>query len=338
MSASNYTTQDLVNGEIVPNAGGPNSWLVRFGEGEYELVGRNAKNQLILEDGVFDVDTFTFGGVTVHVNFESDEYSLERDGHTVPVPVEKQEHVLWSIHDEDGERLNSIFDELYVPRVRVGLMDMLMPLLRDDDTDIVKTEDGWVINGEILLSWDSSNHPIDVEETHVVRSGDAVPANTNKQARDISFTLSDSVIVNLPNGTQTELDDVEQKFLVSAAVIADADISQMPRGLQNAVEDSRISSFTDTRSGLFHNHSESKHKIQDLGVTDECADMLWSNANDHTPLHEMALREQELKNAPIEVFEDAPNDDPTMWQKIHSTREIAPIPKHIRLMLEDMYE
>lgn len=338
MSASNYTTQDLVNGEIVPNAGGPNSWLVRFGEGEYELVGRNAKNQLILEDGVFDVDTFTFGGVTVHVNFDSDEYSLERDGNTVPVPVEKQEHVLWSIHDADGERLNNIFDELYVPRVRVGLMDMLMPLLRNDDTNIVKTEDGWVINGEILLSWDSSNHPIDVEETHVVRSGDAVPANTNKQARDISFTLSDSVIVNLPNGTQTELDDVEQKFLVSAAVIADADISQMPRGLQNAVENSRISSFTDTKSGLYHGHSMNKHTLDMLGVTDEAIDRLWYHAYDHAGVHELCVRREEFVDAPIDVFEDSSNDDPDKWEKIEYTSQKAPIPKRVRRDLEDRYE
>jgi len=338
MSASNYTLEDLANGEVVPNAGGPNSFLVRFAENDYDLVGKNAKNRLILEDSVLEYDKFEFGGVTVYVDFEGEQYSLERDGGTVPVPVEKHEHILWSIHDEDGDRLNRIFDELYVPRVRVGLMDMLMPLVRDAGVDVNKTEDGWLLDRDILLSWDAKNHPVDIPETHIVRGGAAVPANTNKRVRDISFSLADSVTVGLPNGTETELDEVEQRFLVSAALIGGATIDGYPDSLSEAVEDSRITAFTDTKSGLYHGHSESKHRIQDLGVTDECADMLWSNANDHTPLHEMALREQELKNAPIDVFEDTPNDDPTMWQKIHSTREKAPIPKHISNRLEEQFE
>ena len=338
MSASNYTTQDLVNGEIVPNAGGPNSWLVRFGEGEYELVGRNAKNQLILEDGVFDVDTFTFGGVTVHVNFDSDEYSLERDGNTVPVPVEKQEHVLWSIHDADGERLNNIFDALYVPRVRVGLMDMLTPRFRQEKSEIRKTGDGWLLNGDILLSWDASNSPVNVAQTHVVRGGNTVEADTEKQARYISFNLSDDTEVKLPNGTTTELTEVEMKFLTSAGVIVGNNPSHYNDGLHESIENSHVNGFIDTKSGLYHGHSEGKHRIQDLGVTDECANMLWSNENDHTPLHEMALREQELKNSPIDVFVDAPNDDESKWSKIHSTREMAPIPKHIRRRLEKQFQ
>ena len=338
MSASNYTLEDLANGEVVPNAGGPNSFLVRFAENDYDLVGKNAKNRLILEDGVLEYDQFKFGGVTVYVDFEGEQYSLERDGDTVPVPVEKHEHILWSIHDEDGDRLNRIFDELYVPRVRVGLMDMLMPLVRDAGVDVNKTEDGWLLDRDILLSWDGKNHPVDIPETHIVEGGAAVPANTNKQVRDISFSLADSVTVGLPNGTETELDEVEQRFLVSAALIGGETIDGYPDSLSEAVEDSRITAFTDTKSGLHHGHSMDKHTLDMLGVTDEATDHLWYNEYDHAGVHELYVRRDEFVDAPITLFENADNDDSEKWQHIERTSRRAPIPKSVRQDLENRYE
>jgi len=336
MSSSNYTTQDLVDGEVVPNAGGPNSWLVRFGEGDYDLVGKNAKNQLILEDGVFDYETFEFGGVRVDVNFDNDHYTLQRDGNSTTVPVEKHEHVLWSIHDEDGDRLNRLFEELYVPRVRVGLMDMLMPLFRTGDVPVAKSEDGWLID-DILLTWEAENHPTDIDETYVVSSREAVPANVNKQAREITFNLADSAEVALPNGTTTELDEVEQKFVVSAALITGSDTSALPVELQDAVSDSRIAAFTDTRSGLFHRHSMDKHTLDMLGVTEDAASKLWYNGYDHAGVHELHYRRDEFENAPIDVFEDAPNNDSGKWEKIEDTTRRAPIPKRVRNDLRGRY-
>jgi hypothetical protein len=217
-------------------------------------------------------------------------------------------------------------------------MDMLTPRFRQEKSEIRKTGDGWLLNGDILLSWDASNSPVNVAQTHVVQGGNTVEADTEKQARDISFNLSDDTEVKLPNGTTTELTEVEMKFLTSAGVIVGNNPSHYNDGLHESIENSHVNGFIDTKSGLYHGHSEGKHRIQDLGVTDECANMLWSNENDHTPLHEMALREQELKNSPIDVFVDAPNDDESKWSKIHSTREMAPIPKHIRRRIEKQFQ
>jgi len=81
-----------------------------------------------------------------------------------------------------------------------------------------------------------------------------------------------------------------------------------------------------------------KHTLGDLGVTDAASEKLYYNSHDHAGVWEMAVREQELRNAPFEVFGDAPNDDPSKWQKINSTKEKAPVPKSVRSNLEEMFE
>jgi hypothetical protein len=337
MSATKYKTEDLANAEVVPNSGGPNAWLVRFGEENYDLVGKNAKNQLILQDGVFDNDTFKFGGVTVNVDFDMENYSLERDGVVTQVPVNKHEHVLWSIHDEDGDRLNKLFDEFNVPRVRIGMMDMLMPLLRDSGADIHKSDDGWVIGRDILLSWDASNHPVNVQETHVVSGGTTVAADVDKQARNFQFSLADEATVELPNGTSTELRNVEQEFLISAAIIADADTGGFPSAVQQAVEDSAITAFTDTKSGLHHSHSMDKHTLGMVGVTEDASSRLWYNDYDHAGVHELYERRDEFQNADTATFKNASNSSARKWEQIDKVRRAAPIPKSVKQDLKQRY-
>lgn len=339
MSENDYSLEELNNAEIVPNQGGPNAWLVRFGEEDYDLVNKTAKNRLIIKDGVLDREQFRYDGVTVDVDFENDRYELTRDGNSVTVPPEKHEHVLWSLYDEDGPRLNRIFDELHVPTVRQGVMDMLMPRFREHRTDVQKTERGWLVGGDILVEWDGSNHPVDVGQTHVVRGGEAVAADTEKQAREVNFDLSDETEVTLPNGTSTDLNDVEMKFLTTVGLILDAGATDLyDDGLSQTIEDSHIVGFTDTKSGLHHGHSMDKHTLDDLGVTDEAIDRLWYNEYDHTGVHELNVRRQEFENAPISVFEDAPNDSANKWRMIESTSQKAPIPKRIRRDLEERYE
>jgi len=336
---SERTLSELANAEIVPNMGGENGWLVRFGEGDYDTVNKSAKNRLILEGEVGIEDSVSYGGIIVDFDLEADEINLHDGDNEVRVPATKHENVLWAVRDGDGPRLNDLFDELYVPTVRQGLMDMLMPRFRQADSDIRKTGEGWLINGDILVSWDGTNHPVNVATTHVVRGGDTVEADTEKEAREINFALSDDSAVQLPNGTTTSLDEVEMEFLTSVALIlGQGQTGLYDDGLSESIRDSNIVGFTDTKSGLHHGHGMRKHTLGDLGVTDAASDRLWYNDYDHTGVWEMAVREDEFKTAPIEVFEDAPNDDPSKWQKIHNTKEKAPIPKHIRSDLKERYE
>ena len=328
------TTEELANAEIVPNQGGDNSWLVRFDEQDYDFVNKTPKNRLILQKGVLDRESFEYGGVTVSVDFEKDEYSLERDGDTVAVPLEREEHVLWSVYDEDGPRLNKLFDELYEPTVRVGLMDQFMPRFREGD-EISKVEDGWLV-GDILVDWSGGNSPATIDETHIVRGNQTEVTTEKTDARQISFSLPDSRIAQTPSGREFELEDVELEFLTTVGLIVDS-WGDYGDSVSEAIESSHINGFTDTKSGIYHQHGLGKHTLDMLDVTEAAIEKLHFNEYDHTGVHEMAVREQEFSNAPFDVFENAENGDPSKWNKIHSTKKKAPIPKKVRTSLEEMY-
>jgi hypothetical protein len=333
------TLSELAGAEIVPDMGGDNAWLVRVSEGEYTTINKSAKNTLLLKDKVPVEDTVSHSGIMVDFDLEGDEILLHDCDNQTRVPPEKHEHVLWAVHDEDGDRLNKLFDELYTPTVRQGVIDMLTPRFRRDDSEIAKTEDGWLLNGDILLSWDGSNHPVNVEQTHVVRGSRTKEADEDKEARSIDFDLADDSMVKLPNGTETELTEVEMKFLVSAALILGHEANEFYQdGLTQSIKDSSIRAFTDTKSGLHHGHDMGKHTLDMLGVTDEAIERLWYHEYDHVGVWEMAARRDEFENAPIDVFENAPNTDASKWAKIESTKEKAPIPKSIRSDLEERYE
>jgi hypothetical protein len=332
------TLNELAEAEIVPDMGGPNGWLVRFGEGDYDTVNKCAKNRLLIEGEVGIQDTVSYNGISVDFDLEADEIELHDGDDGIRVPAEKHENVLWAVRDEDGFRLKALFNDLYVPTVRHGLMDMLMPRFRHAESDIQKTDDGWLIDGEILVGWDASNSPVNVDETHVVRAGGTIPADTEKEAREITFDLPEERTVALPNGTRTNLDDVEMRFLTSVALIVGTPQTGLyDDGLADAIRDSTIEGFTDTKSGLHHGHGLGKHTLSQLGVTEEAQERLWYNSYDHTGVHELAVRENEFRDAPIDVFDDAPNDDTSKWNKIHSTKQKAPIPKRVRADLEDRY-
>lgn len=330
---------ELTEAEIVPNQGGDNAWLVRFGPNDYDTVNRSSKNRLLLKEADFPIqDTISYNGLTVDYDLGADDISLEQDGKEVDVPAAKQENVLWGVYENDEQRLKRLHDELYTPTVREGLIDMLIPRFRTSEHEIEKTDDGYLIDDSILVKWDATNTVVSVDETHVVSGGETVRADTEKEAREIKFDVSDNTAVALPNGTSTLLDDVEIKFLTTIALIVGHNPSDMYNdGLSETIQDSYVDGFTDSKSGLHHAHDTTKHTLDMLGVTQEAIDRLWYNSYDHAGVWELALRRDEFINAPIDVFEDASNASPSKWEKIESTKEKAPIPQHIRGDLEARY-
>lgn len=332
---------ELAGAEVVPNAGGPNAYMLRFGDNDYGMVNKSAKHVLIVENDVLpEGDTVNYGGIMVDFDLEADEITLHDGDNTVRVPDSKHEHVLWSVHDEDGPRLNKLFNELYVPTVRKGVMDWFMPRFREDQPEIKKTDDGWLLHGDILLAWDGTNSPVDVDTTHVVSGGEAVQANTEKEAREIQFPRNadlSGTSATTPDGRTITLDDTETRFLTTVALVLGKNPNNYDDDLFDVIEDSRVAGFTDTRSGLHHGHGMGKHTLDMLGVTDEASDRLWYNEYDHAGVHEMAVREEEFRDAPIDVFENASNDDSQKWRQINSTKEKAPIPKRVRADLRERY-
>lgn len=329
--------QELANAEIAEGHGGENSMLVRFGENDYELINKSPKHRLVVKRDVLDRDEFTYGDVTVDVDLQRDEYTLSCDGREIRVPPEKHEHVLWALYDEDGPRLNKLFDALYVPTVREGLMDNYMPRYRAND-EIRKTDDGWIVEDDVLVSWDADNHPIDVTQTYVIKHGEAVEADHSRTAREIEFPeILGPVNAVAPHGQTYELREVEAQFLATVALLDGGAKSVYDDGLYHYVESCEIEAFTDSKSGLHHNHDVDKHSLEDLNVTQDAIDRLWYNEYDHTGVHELALRQDEFEDAPIDVFEDAPNDSTQKWNMIERTREKAPIPGEVRDDLEARY-
>lgn len=331
------TLQELADAEIVPNAGGDNAWMVRFGENDYDTVNKTPKNRLILQEGVFDLD-YTLGDVRAEVDLQNDEYRLSKGGRSVKVPSSKEEHILWTMYDQDEGRAERLFRELTENRVRVGLMDWFMPRFAEarENNNLRKVEDGWLVNEEILVAWDGENYCTNVDDTYVVQGSGTVKADETKQAREIDFgTIPSAATVEAPSGKEIELSKAELKFLATVEYLTDNQASDDTIG--SLAQEARVNSFTDTKSGLHHNHTMDKHTLDMLGVTDEAADKLYYNSYDHAGVHEMLVRQHEFENAPIDVFEDAPNDDPQKWQKIEKTSDIAHIPREVRRSLESMY-
>jgi hypothetical protein len=105
--------------------------------------------------------------------------------------------------------------------------------------------------------------------------------------------------------------------------------------------DADVKGFTDSKTGIHHgsrNHSFQKHRLSDLGVTEEVMDLLWAHDYDHAGVAELHLRKEELLNRPdVDVFVDAPDDSRSKWEKIENTKDNAPIPPEVKNTLDEMY-
>jgi len=345
MTENKISLQELADAEVVPSHGGENSYLVRLSEVEYESIPNTGLHTLALHDDVFDSfdgdGSVELGSVTVEVDFDADEVVLERDGDTARIPSQFHENVFYAVHDRDMARLNDLFDTHYTPTVRQGIVSQFMPRFRMDD-EIRQTDEGWLLNDEVLLRWDGSNEIADPSlDTHVVRGGSTKQQDVGRTALAIGMaSMPDDrpFEAQTPAGRTYELDEVEARFLTTVGLALDRNPSMYTDDLQKSIERSHVDAFTDPKSGIHHSHQLSKHRIQDLGVTDEAADKLWYSHMDHAAVHEMAVRRGEFEDAPIDVFEGAPNDDPSMWDKIESTREAAPIPESVKEDLNERYE
>jgi hypothetical protein len=354
---SEFTLDELQDGEIVPGQGGPKTWLVRFGDQDYRLVNKTPKHRLLLETDVLssanDPDTRTVqdGDETKHVTFiadvENDRYRLTVNGRPVSVPSEHEDDVLNAYADEDFSWLLNIHQEIVSNRVRVGLLDRFMPRFDEarDEGRLVKGEDGWVIDDTFIVQWDGENYLAEDVEQHVVQGDTTVRADESRQARVLNFdNLSDEMEVDAPDGQEMTITRREAKFLATVECLLNPeeyltddearDVHRLTEWSDDPIaataRTASVESFTDEKSGLVHLHSVSKHTLDQLGVTDAAVERLFYNSFDHAGAHEMKAREEEFRNATFDVFEDAPNNDARKWEKIESTSRKAPIPQQVR--------
>jgi hypothetical protein len=98
--------------------------------------------------------------------------------------------------------------------------------------------------------------------------------------------------------------------------------------------------FTAPDTREHHTHKIKKHRLSDeFNVTDELLDETYVKEYSHLAVHELALREDEFRNADFDVFEDVPNDDDERWEEINRTTGKAPISaESMRELKETMEE
>lgn len=368
MTDNDYTMDELLDAEIVPNQGGSNAWLVRFDEGDYRMVNKTPKNRLLLKTDLLeraergDTRKVTmFDGlanpeersVTFSANLEEDRYFITVDGYRMRVPRRLEDDVLEAYVEGDFGELHDIQRELWHSRVRVGLMDQFMPRFAEARADgrLHKTDEGWVVDDTFVVQWNGENYLVDGGAQYDVRGGSTVRADETRQARILVFDSgTGSHEVEAPDGRTFELTAMEVEFLATVECLLNPEEYLIDEEAARIVElrdsysdpvtgvarTAHVQAFTDDKSGIYHEHEMYKHTLDMLGVTDETMNRLNYNYYDHAGVHELYLRRDEFMNAPFDVFSDADNGDANKWEAIQHTSERAPIPQSVRNEIDSM--
>lgn len=353
------TINEFRNAELVPNQGGSNAYLVRFGEEDYEMVNKTGRNRLLLETDLLEAAedgdlgfTEDSDAVLFEADLEADEYVIRVEGDDdLPLPSEYEEEALTAYVERDWDELYDLYYSIMSDRVRVDVVSDLTSRFSDDQDRIETTRDGWVIDDAFVVRWDAENYLTEEVEQHRVDGGDTVEIDETRQARVLNFPeLPDSAEVE-NRGETLMLTNQELQFLATVECLLDPeeylsdDEAERVEELSEwgtdpiaaAARSARVEGFTDEKSGLYHGHGLYKHTLDMLGVTDEAMERLFYNSFDHAGVHELRVRQDEFENAPYEVFADAPNTDSEKWEKIAYTSEQAPIPQHVRSDINERF-
>lgn len=336
------TLAEIANAEVSERGSTNEQWLCIFGENDVELLPKNGLNTVLLKTDFYSEDNGerTIGDITVSADLDEDKIELVQGSNSVSIPADKHEHVLWSVYDDDEERLKDIFAEHFEQTVRKGVMDWFLPLFRDarEEGLLEMTEDGWIIDNEIVVKWNATNKPVEIDQA-VTPEGNFY--DNNREAREIEMSVPPAgEHVETPFGKEEHLTETEIEFLTTVHYILSREHGHENDDcpFEQYVADDYVSGFTDTKSGIYHAHEIQKHTLDELNVTDDIIERLWANKHDHTAVWEMAIRQDELIEAPVDVFTDVADDDEQRWRKIHDTKEIAKIPQGVKQSLLEMYE
>lgn len=369
MSQEDRTLEEMANAEVVPELSGPEQYYLRFGESDYGFVSKTERNQVLVETDLLNeaedgLQYDAYGEdtkVSFDADFESNEYVVSVNGDERIVPYDYEDDALAAVREGDGQRLAELHAQIVSTQVRRDIVvqyreryggPLDLPVGDEVDPRVEITREGWVIDDTFIVQWNAENYLVNNIEVHV-RNGDrTVAADESKQARELSFEAIDGEqSIEAPDGSVYELDEREQKFLASVEALlqphtylsdeAASDVEEMRRANEDTLtaiaSSANCRTFTDETDGLHHNHGLQKHRLQDLGVTDEAVERLHHRGDGHSGVHELSLREDEFRNADFEVFDDAPNNAPYKWRKINQTREDAPIPERVRRNLNEMF-
>lgn len=337
----------------------PDVFLIEYSDGTVDYEPGTPMNQVLFGEGKYaevqGTHEYDVGDVTVGLKADvrSDDYVITYKGVDIPVPGYYRDDVVEAVTSANpGPDLLDLYEEIIDGQVRRNVITKFLERFPDDRISV--TADGWVVDDTFVVTYDATNHLVDIDPTDPY--GDEV--DDSKQAVYLDIDADDARTIVAPDGEQVELEPLEQEFLTAVEGLlypedyfgvelvdeiqqqkAEAEIGDL---IEDLTDQADVTGFTDSKTGIHHgssNHSFSKHRLSDLGVTDEVSDLLWAHDYDHTGVVELHMRKDELIARPdVDVFEHAQDDDETMWEKVERTKENAPIPDDVRQTLNEMYQ
>lgn len=309
---------------------------------------------LVIDDIESDGDGRATSEVDVNVGSSSQPFDAHTGttnsitfGESDDCPDDEDEvHIL---SEDVVEKLYQRYKHVVADRVR---QDVVSDFLRRYDAWVDVTDDGWVIDGAFLVTYDAENYVIEDVEAHEVHGQGTKPIGDRQEFLDIEFDLSRERAVELGR-EQVDLTEREQEFLALVEVLCFPE-DHLGTKLTNRVEEARhgggfdeiaeiadtnsVSSFMDPQSGLVHQHDIDKHTLQaSFSVTAEVIADLHFTEYDHAGVHELVYRERELRNADYSVFWDTDNDDDGRWEQIRNAADSAPVPDGVHRELRERY-
>jgi hypothetical protein len=357
---SGRSKQEKTAAEVKATAGpsdDPDAFLVDYGD-EVRYEPGTPKNQALFGQGKFaDVNgthAYDVDGTPIELRADvaADDYVLRFKGTDLRVPSDYVNDVVTAATSPmAGEALLDVYDEITEGQARRHVLQAFEERFPDDRVE--QTGDGWIVDDTFIVTFDGENFLTDVDPI----GPNGKEYDDSKQAVYLDLNTDEEREIVAPDGETYVLDPIEQRFLTTvegllypedyfgAELVEDIQqhkVESTGDTIEDLTEQATVTGFTDSKTGIHHgssSHSFEKHRLSDLGVTDEVADLLWAHDYDHAGVVELHMRKDELVNRPdITIFEHAQDDDETMWEKVERTKENAPIPDDVRQTLNEMYQ
>ena len=254
-----------------------------------------------------------------------------------------------------ASELYEVYQDVLRTRVRKEVVNSLVQHFPSVDV----TDNGCVIEGTYLVTYDAENYLVDDLDTYSVSGNTVVEHDGAKQAVGLRFDTEPYGVFTIGNEDYT-LSENEQTFLATVeflsspsqyleidhfetevySAIREAKGDPLKRGpIQKLAQSVHVSHFIDPKSGLIHRHDIDKHVLRStFKINQWVVDELNYSSFDHAGLAELAYREDEFKNAERAVFFDATaNADPERWKEINRIEGNAPCPPEVYRTLRSKY-
>lgn len=207
------------------------NWLIEYPNGTIETVTKSAHNRLLYEydlwgllkngSEIVQIEDDTDGTrVTITPNDDSTEFTLQVDD-TEPLHIGEHHtadlvEALVDVYDRDEgvEPLVTLFHDIRENRVREEVMQA-MGEMAPFEAAVTVQNDGWLIHGHLLLTWDQEFHHPNTTTRTV--HGSAVSPGSSEPAYKMNFrSKSPNNRTITVDGAEYLLTDKEMEFLARA--------------------------------------------------------------------------------------------------------------------------